>query len=304
MDEKFIKKIVIGLLALVFLVVLPLACCSVVRQRERGIQYTFGQVRGEVIQPGIKLHAPFITTIKKYSIVPKPFQTKFTYGSDAAVTKDLQSVGCDLTVIYKYNEDGIMKVAMYYGDSIIEDNIKRLLTSSTKSIIGKYSIYDLTANQMAISEEVKGEIRNQIAKSEYPITIDNVIIANWDWSPEFDKKIQDRMNATESALKAEQDLKLAETNAQKIVKEAEAKKKAAEQDAEALKIRAQADAEAKKIAADATEYELKKIAQNISIQREQWKYEVDLKRAERWNGVEISNQSIYVPNTYDLRTGK
>ncbi len=41
-----------------------------------------------------------------------------------------------------------------------------------------------------------------------------------------------------------------------------------------------------------------------TFQREQWKYKVDLKRAEKWNGVEISNQSIYVPNTYDLRTGK
>ena len=23
-----------------------------------------------------------------------------------------------------------------------------------------------------------------------------------------------------------------------------------------------------------------------------------------WNGVEVSNQSIYVPNTYDLKSGK
>jgi hypothetical protein len=35
----------------------------------------------------------------------------------------------------------------------------------------------------------------------------------------------------------------------------------------------------------------------------QWDYEVAKIRAEKFNGVEVSNQS-YVPNTYDLKTGK
>lgn len=302
MSKKLLKTLIIAGSALVVLLILCTNSCTVVKQRERGVTYTFGQVRGEVVQPGLKFHAPFVTQLKRYSIVPKTFETKFTYGSDAAVTKDMQSVGCDLTVVYKYNEDGIMKVAMQYGDSIIEDNIKRLLTSSVKSIIGRYSIYDLTSNQTVISDEAKNEISQQVAKSDYPITIDNVIISNWDWSPEFDKKIQDRMNATEAALKAEQDLKLTETNAQKIVKEAEAKKKAAEQDAEAAVAKAKGEAEAKKVEADALAYYNAKVAQNYQVEIKLKELEIQKIEAEKWDGRKVPAQAVYVPNTYDLKT--
>lgn len=302
MSNKLLKTLIIAGSVFIVLLILCTNSCTVVKQRERGVTYTFGQVRGEVVQPGLRFHAPFVTQIKRYSIVPKTFETKFTYGSDAAVTKDMQSVGCDLTVVYKYNEDGIMKVAMQYGDSIIEDNIKRLLTSSVKSIIGRYSIYDLTSNQTVISDEAKDEISQQVAKSDYPITIDNVIISNWDWSPEFDKKIQDRMNATEAALKAEQDLKLTETNAQKIVKEAEAKKKAAEQDAEAAVAKAKGEAEAKKVEADALAYYNAKVAQNYQVEIKLKELEIQKIEAEKWDGRKVPAQAVYVPNTYDLKT--
>lgn len=36
----------------------------------------------------------------------------------------------------------------------------------------------------------------------------------------------------------------------------------------------------------------------------QWDYEISKIRASKFNGVEVSNQSVYVPNTYDLRSGR
>lgn len=35
-----------------------------------------------------------------------------------------------------------------------------------------------------------------------------------------------------------------------------------------------------------------------------WKHEEEMKRLEKWNGVQVSTQSVYVPNTYDLKSGK
>ena len=51
-------------------------------------------------------------------------------------------------------------------------------------------------------------------------------------------------------------------------------------------------------------YEAKRVAENQQAYQKQWDYEVAKIRAEKWNGVEVSNQSIYVPNTYDLKSGK
>lgn len=55
---------------------------------------------------------------------------------------------------------------------------------------------------------------------------------------------------------------------------------------------------------DATAYKNLKVAQNLSVMQAQWKHEEEMKRLEKWNGVQVSTQSVYVPNTYDLKSGK
>lgn len=71
-----------------------------------------------------------------------------------------------------------------------------------------------------------------------------------------------------------------------------------------LAAKAQGEAEAVKIEADATAYKNLKVAQNLSVMQAQWKHEEEMKRLEKWNGVQVSTQSVYVPNTYDLKSGK
>ena len=138
----------------------------------------------------------------------------------------------------------------------------------------------------------------------YPIQISQTTITNWDWSDDFDKQITETAKRTQQVKQAEQEANIAAAQAQKKVKEAEANRQAAELDAQAVVARAQGEADAKKIAADAQAYENQKIAQNLAVMKAQWDYEVAKIRAEKFNGVEVSNQSIYVPNTYDLKTGK
>jgi regulator of protease activity HflC (stomatin/prohibitin superfamily) len=75
-------------------------------------------------------------------------------------------------------------------------------------------------------------------------------------------------------------------------------------DAQAEVARANGEAEAKKVRADAQAYENQKIAQNLTVMQAQWNYEINLEKAKRWNGKEVSDQALYVPNTYDLRSGK
>lgn len=36
----------------------------------------------------------------------------------------------------------------------------------------------------------------------------------------------------------------------------------------------------------------------------QWKHEEEMARLQKWDGVQVSSQSVYVPNTYDLKSGK
>lgn len=289
---KWLKKAVIAGVLLIVAIVLCTNSCSIVQQRERGVKYVFGKVEGDVRQPGLILHAPFVTEIKKYSIAPKTFVATFPVGPEGAITKDMQTVGTSVNVKYAYDEARIMDIAMRYGDSVVESAMKSNIIASVKEVVGQYSIYELVEKQPEVTAKVAQSILARM--QDYPITISQTTITNWDWSDDFDKQIKETANRAQEVKKAEQDLKLAEQTAQKQVKEAEAKKQAMQFEAEALLIKAQNEAEAKKAEADGIAYYNEKVAQNMTVQQQQWKHEEQMKYYETWNGILVPQ---YVPLT-------
>ena len=283
MDKSYIGWIVAGLV-LFFVIVVGFNSCSIVQQRERGVEYFLGRVNGDVIQPGVKLHTPFLSNIKTYSIAPRNSTIKFTFGSDAAVTKDMQSIGLEANITYKYDESGIMLIATDFGDSIIEETFKRNLSPAIKTVIGKYSIYDVTANQDKITSEVQTEFAKIMGELNMPVSIIKVSVSNYDWSEEFDRSIQSTMKSAQEAKKAEQDLKIVETESQKKVALAkadlEAKKLNALADLEAKKL----EAEAVKVKADADLYMAQQLAKAAEMKKAEWKHEEEMSRINKWDG--------------------
>lgn len=298
--KKIVKWVVIGLVGL-FVVITCINSCSVVQQRERGVLYQFG-VAKQVVEPGLKFKAPYIQKVKKYSIAPRTFEVTFPVGSQGAITKDMQTVGTTVNVKYAFDENKIMDVATRYGDSVVESAMKSNIMASVKEVVGTYSIYELVEKQPEVTSKVASAILSRMA--DYPILISQTTITNWDWSDDFDKQIKETANRAQAVKIAEQEANIAEAQAQKKVKEAEANRQAAELDAQAEIAKARGEAESKKIKADADAYEAKQIAANQQAYQKQWDYEIQMERAKRWNGKEVSDQSIYVPNTYDLKSGK
>ena len=302
-EMKFIKILLAVFIVFMCAFITTCSSCSVISPNERGIDVRLGQMQEEVIKPGMHWHAPFITKTRKFKLEPKTYEVTFGVGSDGAITKDMQTVGATVSVRYTYDETRIKDiVTMYANDRIIELAMKDNVKASLKETTGKYSIYELIAEQNAITCEVSSAMLERMSK--YPIAISQTTITNWDWSEDFDKQIKETANRTQQVKQAEQEANIAAAQAQKKVKEAEANKQAAQLDAEAAVAKAKGEAEARRIKADATAYENQKIAQNLSVMQAQWKYEIELERAKKWNGVEISEQSVYVPNTYDLKSGR
>ena len=298
--KKIVKWVVIGLVGL-FVVITGINSCSVVQQRERGVLYQFG-VAKQVVEPGITFKAPYIQKVKKYSIAPRTFEVTFPVGTQGAITKDMQTVGTTVNVKYSFDETKIMDVATRYGDSVVESAMKSNIIASVKEVVGTYSIYALVEKQPEVTSKVATSILSRMA--DYPILISQTTITNWDWSDDFDRQIKETANRAQAVKIAEQEANIAEAQAQKKVKEAEANRQAAELDAQAEIAKAHGEAESKKIKADADAYEAKQIAANQQAYQKQWDYEIQMERAKRWNGKEVSDQSIYVPNTYDLKSGK
>lgn len=293
MAKKNFEKIIIT--AVIALVVIVICCnsCTVISPNERGVKVTLGQVQGDVFQPGMTFHAPFVTKIRRFRLEPKTYEVSFSCGNDGAITKDMQTVGSTVAVRYIYDEKRIMDiVTRYQNDSIIQGAMRDNVKASLKETVGQYSIYDLVEKQNEVTSRVAETMLARMA--DYPIAISQTTITNWDWSDDFDKQIKETANRAQEVKKAEQDLKLAEQNAQKQVKEAEAKKAAIEQEAEAALIKAQKEAEAKKVEADALAYYNAKVAQNYQVEIKLKELEIELEKAKKWDGRQVPE---YVPLT-------
>ena len=292
MNKLVRNSVIAGVIAIVVLV-LVINSCTVISPNERGVKVTLGQVEGDVIQPGMQFHAPFITRIRCFRLEPKTYEVSFSCGSDGAITKDMQTVGSTVAVRYVYDERRIMDiVTRYLNDAVIQSAMRDNVKASLKETVGQYSIYDLVEKQNEVTGKVADAMLTRM--SDYPIDISQTTITNWDWSDDFDKQIKETANRAQEVKKAEQDLKLAEQQAQKQVKEAEAKKAAIEQEAEAALIKAQKEAEAKKVEADALAYYNAKVAQNYQVEIKLKELEIELERAKKWDGRQVPS---YIPLT-------
>lgn len=271
---------------------------EVIEPDERGVAVKLGEITSEEpIQPGFHWKMPFLTSIEKFSVVPKTYEVTFSVGDDGAITKDMQTLGATVVVRYNYDENRIIEIVKRYRNStIIENAMKDCIKASLKETTGKYSIYDLVSQQDAITTQVSEVVLKRMQEN-YPVVINSTTITNFDWSEDFDKQIRETANRTQQVKQAEQEANIAAAQAQKLVKEAEARKQAAELDAQAQIATAKGAAEAKKLAADAQAYENQKIAQNLATMQAQWNYEINLQRAKNWNGKEVPDAAYVVPTT-------
>lgn len=270
MKKTQIKLTLAGIIVAAF-VWLCANSCSIVNANERAIKVKLGQVVGTTIQPGVVVHTPFITQVRTYSLVPKTYEVTFSCGNDGAITRDMQTVGSTVVVRYAYDENRIVDIVKRYTDGQIQSAMKDNVKASLKETVGGYSIYDLVEKQNEVTTKVAAAVLERM--TDYPITISQTTITNWDWSDDFDRQIKETANRAQEVKKAEQDLKLAETNAQKQVKVAEA-------NLQAEKL----NAEAERVKADATAYANAKMAQNLNVEIKLKELENERLRIQKWDG--------------------
>ena len=269
---------------------------TVVNPNERGIQVVMGTVTGGVLEPGMHTKIPFVSTIRKFRVEPKTYEVTFPVGADGAITKDMQTVGATVAVRWMYDTSRIMDiVTTYRDDRVIESAMRDNVKASVKETTGKYSIYDLVAEQNTITNAVANAVLERM--KDYPIQISQTTITNWDWSDDFDKQIKETANRTQQVKQAEQEANIAEAKAQVKVREANANLEAEKLNAEAIRVKAQGEADAKRIEGEGIAAYNKNIAQNQQLELRLKELEIELERAKRWNGKEVPDAAYIVPGT-------
>jgi len=267
---------------------------------ERGLVFNLGKIQEKVYTPGVHFKIPFIQSIEKYSILPIVTEHNIEVNSNGAITKDNQTIGAIVKAYYKYDEDGLLEMRKIYWEYKLEKIIDQMVYESFKEIVGKYDIHSIAMDREVIRNKTEELIEKKIEK--YPVSLVDIMITNYDWNEEFDKQISLTMVATQEVKKKEQELLIAEQEAQKQVKIAEATKQSLVLKAEGEKEAASLRAEAKALEGEGIRKYNEELKRTQQLEIELRKLEIERMKVEKRDGKYVPN-NMYWPIPVDTQGG-
>lgn len=205
--------------------------------------------------------------------------------SFSAPSSDGKGLQMELTFTYRYETNYVANTFTRFkgrtGKEILDSFIKPNVISWTKEVTAKYPVADILGEKRA---DLNTILSNYLAEKflPYGIIVENASLINIEVDDETRASITKKVTAQQELELANIEAQTAKVQAEKdkqvAIIEAEKDKATAEIEAEKEKIKAQGEADARKIAADAEAEANQKIAKSLTPELiEKIKYE-------QWNG--------------------
>lgn len=277
MKKGTIGGISLGVLMVVGLIILAV-CAERVSTGHVGVVYNMnGGVDGEILTQGWHIVSP-TKKVTTYSIgIEQSYLTAVDKGdspkdeSFSTPTSDGKSLVVDLEFSYKFDESRVAETFTRFkgqsGEDVKNTFIKPKMIAWTQEVTAKYPVTDVFGDKrQELNEALDVYLK---AKFEpYGIIIDTVNFTNISTDEETQTAIQKKVTAQQELELAQIEAQTAKVQAEKdkqvALIEAEKNKETALIQAEQAKIKAEGEAEAKKIAAEADAEANRKIAESLT----------------------------------------
>lgn len=273
-------------------VILCFMCMERVPAGYVGVVYNMsGGVDGEILDQGWHMVSP-TKKVTTYSIgIEQSYLTSEDKGdskkdeSFSIPTSDGKTVRVNLEFSYKFDAERVADTFVQFkgrsGETIKDTFIKPKVIAWTQEVSARYPVTDIFGDKRTeINAELDTYLKEKFAP--YGIIIDTVNFTDISVDEETAAAIQKKVTAQQELELANIEAQTAKIQAEKdkqvALIEAEKNKETASIQAEQAKIKAEGEAEAKKIAADAEAEANRKIAESLTPELiEKIKYE-------QWNG--------------------
>lgn len=220
-----LRKMLFAVFVVLFVLIIASNSFSTVQYGNVGLYKTFGKLSDQVLSPGVHFKIPFFQ-----SIIQVNTQVTKAESDTSASSKDLQPVSTHVAVNYSINKASAFNLMNNIGGSFDSVIISPAIQEIVKEVTAKYAAEDLIAKRDVVSGEIKDLLTKRLAK--YDLVVNDINIVNFKFSDAFNQSIEAKQVAQQQALKAENDLKRVQIEAQQKVAQAQA-------DAEALKLKKQ-----------------------------------------------------------------
>ncbi|MDQ5859715.1 MAG: prohibitin family protein [Thermoproteota archaeon] len=236
---RIVVPVIIGF---ILLVVVLTASVKIVEAGHRGVLLKFGAVdTATSLSEGIHFVTPF-----RDNVVQLEVRTQKTVENAASASRDLQDVSTQVAVNYHINPESAQLLYQQLGYDYANRVIAPAIQESVKQVTARFNAENLITNRETVKSEIEQQIKQRLAA--YNIAVEALSITEFQFSEQFRRAVEAKVEAEQRALQANNDLRRIEIEAQqaeaRAVGEQQANIARAEGVRQAAVLQAQGEAEA------------------------------------------------------------
>src|SRR5215213_6298883 len=268
LSRSSIRIVIPVIIGFIMLIVVLAASIKIVEDGNRGVLLNFGAVDTSVsLGEGIHFVVPF-----RDNVIPIEVRTQKIVENAASASRDLQDVSTQVALNYHVNPDTAQVLYRQLGFDYASRVIAPAIQESVKQVTARFNAENLITNRETVKSEIENQIKQRLAS--YNVEVETISITEFQFSEQFRRAVESKVEAEQRALQATNDLRRIEIEAQQAKARAVGEQQSAIAQAEGVRqanvLKAQGESEAIKI---------------IDVQlRENPRY-LEWLKTQRWDGV-------------------
>ncbi|MGL5940439.1 MAG: prohibitin family protein [Waterburya sp.] len=188
---------------------------AIVNAGERGVVMRFGKVQDGILDEGLHLKLPIVTTVENLTVrVQKSDITA------QASSKDLQDVKTDVAVNWHIDPVKVNRIYQRIGDEeeILNGIVSPAVNEVVKAATAKKTAEEIITERTELKKEIDLQLQDRL--KSYDVLVDDVSLVDVSFSPEFAKAIEAKQIAEQQAKQADFEALKAEKEATAAVNRA------------------------------------------------------------------------------------
>ena len=241
-SRSSVRIIIPVIIGFILLVIVLSASIKIVEAGNRGVLLHFGAVDTSAsLNEGIHFVVPF-----RDNVIPIEVRTQRITENAASASNDLQDVSTQVALNYHVDPATAQILYQQIGFDYASRVIAPAIQESVKQISARFNAENLITNRETVKSEIESNIKARLAP--YNIVVEALSITEFQFTEQFRRAVEAKVEAEQRALQANNDLRRIEIEAQqaeaRAVGEQQANIARAEGVRQAAVLQAQGEAEA------------------------------------------------------------
>lgn len=196
-----------------------------IQSGQEGVLLTFNKAAPDGIQPGLHVKMPLVQRIVKFDVRTQAYGASGTESTlESAASSDLQQVKMELVVNYHLTAGRVPELFSNVGSAYEDNVIRPTVHEATKACTAKFAAVELINKREDVSVCMSDLLKAKLGT--YNIIVEQVSITAFDFSPEFNTAIEQKVTAEQDALKAKNKLEQIKMEAEQVRAAAQGQKDA------------------------------------------------------------------------------